>query len=331
MLTSRTFSFFRIERDALHAHYELIYDVVQARTRRVSLLLPVDTPTALSIKGLDGVHVKEPTSEVLGEMRRWTALLTQRHRGEVKLAVEFQQRLSEKQLERLTLPAVRADGVVYQSGIVSVEGSPEIDVKIVEHPRKVDIGELVDAKYQPGRRLLGTFAFVGDPPPVIIGVSRHPAYALPPAIVQQAELTTAVSTDRLSQTAARFRLRTKALFLEVKLPEGSTLWSVTLDGRPAKPQREGDRLLLSLPAAGGTVRELLVVYETPIQPIRLWSSIEVLAPELFLHAQGETEPVKVPVADLLWHLYVPTGHRLVRSAGTVVTDTGGGGRGGPSC
>ena len=29
-----------------------------------------------------------------------------------------------------------------------------------------DVGELVDALYQPGRRLLGVWGFVGDPPPV---------------------------------------------------------------------------------------------------------------------------------------------------------------------
>jgi hypothetical protein len=252
--TAQTFSFFRVERDLLAAHYEIVFDVAQARTRRLALVLPEGTPTALAIRGLDGVAIKEYAAEMVGEegkqKRRWTALLAEPRRGRVRLAVDFEQRLTELEPADLVLPLVVADGVVYQSGLVAVEGSAELDVRVTEHPRRVDIGELVDADYQPGRRLLGAYGFVGDPPPVRVAVAQHPGYGLPPAIVQRAELATAMSATGVAQTAARFLLKTKALVVEVKLPDGSTLWSATLDGQPVKPQQEGGRLLLNLPAAG---------------------------------------------------------------------------------
>ena len=72
---------------------------------------------------------------------------------------------------------------------------------------------------------------------------------------------TLLAADGASQTQARFTLRTKALYLEVKLPEEAELWSAqllgpngTADGAvPLKPQREGESLLVGLPAgaAGG--------------------------------------------------------------------------------
>jgi hypothetical protein len=324
-LTAQTYSFFRVQRDALAAHYELVYDVTQARTRRLALVLPKDTPTALSIRGLGGVALKEYLSEEIGEkgkeQRRWTAILADRRSGAVRLAVDFEQRRGGAEVRDLLLPVIQADGVAYQTGLVAVEGSPELDVSITEHPRRVDIGELVDAEYQPGRRLLGAYGFLGLPPAVKVAVAQHPGYGLPPAIVQQVELATVMSADGVAQTAARFLLRTKALFLEVKLPPGSSLWSATLDSKPTKPQREGDSLLVSLPAgAEGTLHDFQLVYETPISRLRLWGGVGVLAPRLALHAGVAAATEEVPIADLVWNVYTPSGYKVVRAEGSVATD-----------
>ena len=348
--TARTWSFFRVDRDALVAHYELAYDVAEARTRLLKFLLPKDTPEALSVRGLGGVALKEYTSELVGEKgaekRRWTAVLADSRKGPVRLAVDFQMRLPAAELfeesvgparERpvdslkdYALPLIVADRVAYQSGLVSVEGSPELQVQVTEAPRKVDVGELADAEYQPGRRLLGAYGFLGEPAPVKVAVSRHPQYALPPAIVQRAELATRIWPDAPAQTAARFLLRTKALFLEIRLPEGSTLWSAVLDGKSIKPQREGDSLLVSLPsvaqATGNraretTVRDLAFLYEAPaVATLGLWSGLEAHAPRLYLHSGQGKAKVEVPLADLRWQVYLPAGYKVIRSEGSVATE-----------
>ena len=330
-VTAQTYSFFRVERDALVAHYEIVYDISEARARRLSLLLPQDTPAALSIRGLDNVQLKEYTSVLVGEkgheQRRWTATLADGLKGTVRLAVDFEQRLADREAKDLVLPVIVADGTAYQSGLVAVEGSPELDVQVTAHPRRVDVGELADAEYQPGRRLLGAYGFLGDPAPVKVSVARPKDYTLPLAIMQRAALATVLSADGLTQTAARFLLRTKALFLEVKLPKDSTLWSATLNGEAVKPQREGDSLLISLPVTGdaagqagvSAVCDLQVVYETPVGSLGLWQNIDVLAPRLFRHVGPTTAGEEVPVADLQWELYLPTGYKVVHAEGSVVT------------
>ncbi|MBM4018892.1 MAG: hypothetical protein FJ288_11270, partial [Planctomycetes bacterium] len=340
--TARTWSFLRVDRDALAAHYELAYDVTEARVRRLAFLLPKETPVSLTVRGLDGVALKEYTSELAGEAggekRRWTAVLADGRKGTVRLAVDFEMRLPAAELKDFALPVVAADGVAYQSGLVSVEGSAELDVQVAGTLRKVDVGELAGAEYQPGRRLLGAFGFLGEPRALPISVSRHPQYGLPPAIVQRAELATVLSADGVAQTAARLLLRTKALFLEIRLPKGSTLWSATLDSRPTKPQREGQSLLVSLPAAGdssggagaggsagnpaaGTpLRDLRVVYETPAGGLGFWSSVEAHAPRLLLRGGAGTQPQDVPLADLEWQVFLPSGYKVIRSEGSVATD-----------
>jgi len=334
--TAQTYSFFRVDRDALVAHYELAFDVTEARTRRLALLLPKDTPPAVAIRGLDDVKLKEFTSDLVGaagaEKRRWTAVLADGRMGSIRLAVDFETRLAAAEIKDLALPVVVADGVAYQSGLVAVEGSAERDVQVASATsvRKVDVGELAAAEYQPGRRLLGAYGFLGEPPAVKISVARPPAYFLPPAIVQRAELASALSAGGRIQTAARFLLRTKALFLEIRLPAGSRLWAATLDGRPIKPQREGESLLVSLPAGAddapgkaageAAARDLTVVYEGSVAELGLWSSPEATAPRLLLHGGRKEEAVEVPLADLVWQVYLPTGYRVIRSEGSVATD-----------
>ncbi len=90
--TARTFAFFQIAAGVLKAHYVVIYTIEDAKTRRLSLLLPDSTPESISIRGLDGVSVKEFTSEPADEMRRWNVLLDEARRGEVRLAVDFEMR-----------------------------------------------------------------------------------------------------------------------------------------------------------------------------------------------------------------------------------------------
>ena len=228
------------------------YTIEDARAGRLSFWLPKDTPASISIAALDGVRLKEFTSELVKGRRRWNVSLAEPRRDRVRLAVDFQQPLGtgpffggKTQTAHQTLaenmdlspsaaPLVAADGVAYQTGLVAVEGCAELDVRVETAARPVDVGELAVAEYQPGRRLLGAYGFVGEPAAVKLDVLRHPGYAICPAIVQQCELDTILSPDGQSQTQARFKLRTKAVYLQVKLPARAELWSAELNGAAAE-------------------------------------------------------------------------------------------------
>jgi hypothetical protein len=320
-LTAQTYSFLRVEPAALAAHYEVVYEISGAGVRTLALSLPASTPAALSIAALDGVGIKEFISQDDADSRRWTVQLTERREGTVKLAVDFQQPLTSDEQAELKLPIVQAEGVVYQSGAVAVEGSPDLDVEVLAHPRKLDVGELVDAHYQPGKRLLGAFGFVGNESDVTIRVARPTLYALQPVIVERAELKTFVSAQGASQTDARFMLRSKAQYLEVVLPTGSRLWSTAVDGQPTKPQREGNRLLVGLPAGGNSdALDLTIVYETKLTTIDLSGNIDLAAPSLMLRADGDSQSTPIPLVELVWYLHLPNGYRVMRSDGTVISD-----------
>ncbi len=327
-LSAETVSSFRLNPDTLDAHYELVFRIDRARTDRLALLLPQSTPIAISITSVSGATVKEFTDHPAeGGMRHWSVTLAEPVRGSVRLAVDFQQRITGNGESELTLPVVVADAVEYQSGLVSIEGSDELDIEVTAHPRRVDVGELVDATYQPGPRLLGVYQFVGHPDAVTVVHERSGGYGLPPAVIQHAGLRTAVSANGLAQTVAAYRLRAQALFLEVRLPDQSRLWTATLDGEPIKPQRESGRILLDLPASPYSVdRELVIVYETPVDAIGAYGDLALGAPGMVFHSgmpadSGDYSPAAaVPVTEFEWILYPPRGYRMVASHGTVTTE-----------
>lgn len=319
--TARTYSFFRIEPGSLAAHYEMVYHIDQAAGRRLAFDLPKSTPAVLSVRGADGLGLKQYTSRVIGDTRRWTVVLEEAKQGDVRLLADFEQARSDVKADELVLPMAQAADVAYQSGLLAVEGSAQLDVRVETEARRVDVGELVDAVYQPGRRLLGVFGFVGVGPKVVARVFRHPQYGLPAAIGQRTTLTTFLAAEGVSQTAAEFALRAGAVFVEVELPPGSTLWSADLDDDPLKPQRKNDTLLINLPAAEDrSLRKLRIIYQTPVDAAVIWGRVELPAPRLKLRERGDSAVYEVPLADLRWDVYPPDGYRVVRSRGTVVSE-----------
>jgi hypothetical protein len=320
-ITARSYSFLQLAPSGMTVHYELLVDIRQAHARRLSFVLPSETPSSLTIQALEGAEVKEYFSETIDAGRRWTALLARPTAGLVRLGVRFQMPLaSETQTDyRLPLPSVQ--DVVYQTAVVAVEGHADLDLAVKTDARQIDIGELAAARHRVGARLVGVHEFAGPPGDVRVAMRRRDSYGLPVAIVQRAELETLVSTGGTSTTGARYLLRTKAPFLEIRLPDPqSRLWSALVDGRPMTPLGDEDRLLIPLPATGQEeLRDLQIVYETPVNKLFLSGNLRTDAPRLLLRSDREALSQEVPTADLQWRLYVPSSHQVVGSFGTVET------------
>ena len=284
-----------MEADVLVIRYEIAYAIEEAKTGRLSLSLPEETPAQVSIQAIDGGKIKESNSHMEGKRRRWEVLLEEPRCGTVRLAVDFQQPLAIEKSGSISVPMVRAEGVAYQSGLVAVEGGAELDVQVSTDARRVDVGELAEAAYQPGRRLLGAFGFVGEPAPVKVSVTRHRGYGLQPAIVEKAVLKTNLSAHGVSQTTAIFSLRSKVNYLEVLLPAESELWSAFVDDKPIKPQTESGRILVSLPSSQAAVLHTLrITYQTRVAAISLTGHIELPAPNWRWAPSKTHRPRKCP-------------------------------------
>jgi hypothetical protein len=150
----------------------------------------------LQVSGLDEVEVKEfgvvddelmiPDDANVPEgkkssWRRWRVVLGDYVQGTVRLQISFQQSLPESRADGLPLPLLRADAntVTYQSGLLAVETSGDIDAQLNlplegrSRVRKIDKGELAEADHEVGKRMLGAFGFLGVPPQGTIDLVRR--------------------------------------------------------------------------------------------------------------------------------------------------------------
>ena len=172
-ISSRNYSFFRVKDGVLMARHELVYWIERAHTSRLELSLPDSTPTALTMRGLDGVQLKEYSHETVDGENRWTVLLAKPHIDTVRLTIDYEQRLENPEPNAMPLPLVHTTGVTYQTQMVSIEGDPSLDIDVRTAMRPVDVGELAEAEYMPGDRLLGAFASTSESEEVRIDVTRR--------------------------------------------------------------------------------------------------------------------------------------------------------------
>ncbi|MFO0868071.1 MAG: hypothetical protein U0935_03915 [Pirellulales bacterium] len=361
-MTVRTHSFLRLDAEVLHARYEALFEIQYGRTSRLVVELPVGTPTSLVIRGLRGTVVKEfgqesagpapaaaaPAAAATPNLRRWWIQLAEPATSEARVALEFTQPLTEVEPKGLTLPIVRAEPatVLYQSGLVAVEGHADLDILVQAQaegagkPRKVDVGELAGADYVVGRRLLAAYGFIGETPEVTVDLHRRATHALPEALVQRGELLTLVGTNGRAVTVARYLLRIKTPFLELRLPARATLWSAQLDGQPAAPQKgaapagaaesstadagtgkaAGASILLSVPAAPRLARDLQVVYEQDVNTIDWRGTLATAAPQLWLRDEQGKASAPVLAAEVIWKVRLPSGYRVAFRGGSVFPD-----------
>ena len=91
---------------------------------------------------------------------------------------------------------------------------------------------------------------------------------------------------------------------------------------PLKPQREGDRLLIGLPArAAGPAYPLQLVYAAPVETVALRGTMKIgCACSCLLRADRQADAVEVPLADLAWTVRLPSGYEATWAGGTLATD-----------
>lgn len=117
------------------------------------------------------------------------------------------------------------------------------------------------------------------------------------AVIERATVTSVLTRDgaRLDRIVAT--ARTKNPSLPWPVPDGASIWSVFVNGKPVKPSGEGAATKIPLRGSSG-ISEVDVV---------------VSRPGIRLDKRGETDialfPLPVPILELSWNVYMPDGKR----------------------
>jgi len=319
LFASRLASFFDVQQGVHKSYHEIAINIQRSQLEEVTFTLPArSTPANITITGQVGTQIKEYHSEVRGEQRFWKVLLNTQAFSEITLGVQYDQQVDEKQAKlKPAFPKVVGSG--YQSGVFSVEASPELEVDVsVTDGKQVDVGELAVNGYVVGKHRVAAYRYTGDSPSLDISINYPDLRPIPAVLINKADMLTYVASRGVYQTVARYSLLTKADYVRVVLPhENAVLWGVVVDGTVTiKPQsldqtQRGD-FLVDLSTAGterGKLRDLRIIYE---EQQELSGNFRLQAPQLFEHGRNSelsNGPIVEP-ARLKWQMMLPASYRL---------------------
>jgi hypothetical protein len=152
----------------------------------------------------------------------------------------------------LVIPLLRPSGVDRETGAVGIEvlGAGEIKEQTMRGLDPADpseLGEAILARVSPA---LAAFRFrpqPADAPRALqVTIARYTPQAVLLANIEEARYRALLAEDGKVLVEARYAVRnSQRSFLGVTLPDGATLWSAAIDGRPVRPGRtpEGGLLL----------------------------------------------------------------------------------------
>ncbi len=265
--------------------------------------LVLDLPAEVNLLGLAGPSIRTHTVASEGESQRIDVAFTQEMEGQFRLDVEYERIMVDSD-EAVEVPTLAVRGAEVEQGRLAVEALSAVEVQASTKTQLTDL-DVNDLPQQMVLRttnpILMAFKYVKaeQPSQLVLSVTRHQVVEVQEAAIDQADYTTLFTSDGLAVTTARFTVRnSRKQFLRVELPEGSTVWSAFVDGRPEKPalgeEKSNEVLIKIITSTRGFPVQL--VYATDGDKIR---------------GLGRLRPT-LPRPDILvtssrWDVYVPDG------------------------
>ena len=204
---------------------------------------------------------------------------------------------------------------VREKGFLGIElkAASEVVVSSVQGADLVDVSELPGALI--GRSLkplIFGFKYLRSPVSLVLEIKKHEEVRVVSTVIDLASGVTLVTGEGKVVHRVVYSIRnTSKQFLELVLPKDAELWSLFVDGAPAKPRLRDGRVLIPLNrsregASGLAAFDVEVIYY-------------LKAPRFGTFGRWDTEfPVPdVIISQALWSVYLPAGCDYLRFGGSV--------------
>jgi hypothetical protein len=244
-------------------------EVQQGLAREIS----VAVPPGMVINQVNGATVAD--WEVNGALLR--VRLLDPVTTEVSFVVQGESRLPAD--GEVSVPLVRVPAAERETGgvAISVLGAGEIEKHQMRGLEPADVSDFADVVA--GRESPSTVAFRlrpiagADARALNVSVKRYTPQAVLIANVEEARYRVLATEDGLHLVEAHYAVRNnQRSFLKVTLPEGATIWSASVAGKPVRPGvAETNAVLLALEKGrAGEQAPTFVVRITYLQPAEPW-------------------------------------------------------------
>ncbi|MEO6336986.1 MAG: type II secretion system protein [Verrucomicrobiota bacterium] len=237
----------------------------------------------------------------------WTLTLQDKAWGGYTLVVTYDYQFDAK-AAALNLAGAHTLGVERETGSLGImtAASLKLEPAAPADPlHRVDESELSETdRSLCTRPLLLAYKYVGTNYQHTIRVTRFEELPVLAAVADRTELISVITEEGQMLTQASFMVKNNEMQAQrFMLPPKSELWSTFVNGQPAKPERDGDDILVSLPRDANRDQAFSVdiVYK---QSVDLKSSLFPRRLEL------KAPLTDVPNTYAEWALFVPMNKRL---------------------
>lgn len=294
--------------------WRITYYISRASARRLYMLADKSlgqkikiTSSTVPISSKSIVTPGEKTFSISDELAQlydlWLLNLDHSSFGAVVIDVHFERPLPE---DKLAVPLVRPICKGQLNELLAVQASEELELTIQQtQAKKIDAIDLPPLPV-PASRILAAYRLeaattaTGPAAAVTLGTTVHDNYEIPTALVVSAELRTYLDVRGGQRTEAMFRLANAGRqFLTIALPKDAQLWSLRVDNKQAKPQRNarGDYQV----ALGRTGKPVAVRIVYACEPNQ--ANLEQLS-------LGGVELPQVEMNQMQWDVIPPPGYKI---------------------
>jgi type II secretory pathway pseudopilin PulG len=237
----------------------------------------------------------------------WTITLQDKAWGGYTLVLTYDYQFDPKG-SVLDLAGAHTLGVERETGSLGVMTAASLKLTPAapaEPLRRVDEAELSESdRALCTRPLLLAYKYTGGDYHHTAQVTRFEELPVLEAVADRIELTTVLTDEGQLLTQSSFMVKNnEKQFQKFRLPPGAEFWSSYVNGQPAKPERDGEWLLVPLPRDANRDQAFAVdiVYAQKIN----------LKPSLFPRRVELAAPfTDIPNTYAEWQLFVPVSQRL---------------------
>jgi prepilin-type processing-associated H-X9-DG protein len=249
----------------------------------------------------------------------WTVTLQDKAWGGYTLVLTYDYQFDPKGAA-LDLAGAHALGVERETGSLGLMTAASLKVTpapAAEPLRRVDQADLSESdRALCTRPLLLAYKYAGGSYQQSAQVTRFEELPVLDAVADRIELTTVLTEEGQLLTQSSFMVKNnEKQFQKFKLPAGAEFWSSYVNGQPAKPERDGDWLLVPLPRDANR-DEAFAVDIVYAQKISLKSSLFSRQVEL---AAPLTD---IPNTYAEWQVFAPVSQRLSSFDGSMTVARG---------
>ncbi len=310
-LYAEVFTLVSVGEGIVNADTTIQYSIVQAGTAQFIISVPDD----VDVLSVAGNNVRNWRLEEDKGQKILNVYLNSEATGTYQLNVRYEKTLQSTSAVS-EIPRIQVLDVEREKGYIGVEARTNVEIAVtdVSNANRIDVKELPhQITRKTSRPLLMAYKYLKHPYTIIIDVRKHEEIAVLSAAIDSASFNTLVIGDGKSITKGTYYVKNnRKQFLELDLPPNSKVWSTFVSGKPVKPakNKEGMILIPLSKSVGGSNSQVSfpveIVYITEAKGMGYLGSSTFKLPK-----------TDIPISQANLILYLPEEYNFLRFDGNM--------------